>query len=670
MTDIRSWIATLLAQALRPRPKGSVKKWAIENIRLSSEESSGAPGPYNPELEPWCTILFDFIQDPRYDECIVLKPSRCGYTLTCFIIICWWFVHYSTNAIFCIDNAKEVKKISKKRVVPMIKSVEALRDVMPSSERQLTLETLYLKGRTLYMAGAQSIGSVTNKSASLVVTDELDQFREFASGEANSLAHLRDRVMDVPGAKSIHGGKPKNAEDILWSEFLTGTRHKMFVPCPHCDHFQTLEFEQLKFDHCRDAEGAFDLQRVVTETYYECINPECKHTGPNFGRIDEVLKGAMLAKREWRQTNFGQDDDKPEPRKMSVQDSQLYSLRPKITWSAIALHFVKAQKKGGRELAHFFRTRLARPYQEKQTVIKGEMVRALAKDSTYRHGECPVVPAVVFMEVDVQLALKKWAKMAFLSSGEAFILDYGECLTFDDLYEIAENPIKILDWGDTPEDERINPIVTYMWIDEGDGDNSTKDVRDFCARPRSRKHPVHGGHWIFPCKGAGGHQMKGAVDERTREVDGYEFSAYHVSHNEFATELYLQRIAKNDEILAGMEIMRKQPSKRIPLPAPRLHLMKNPDEEFINELCAEKRQLKKVRGRLRWVWIDPTEKNDFGDCIKYGLGMWHLCRADFGWEPPDDEAGDGEDEAQSKQRDYVLKERVRDLTQTKESNDD
>ena len=660
---ISQWIIGLLVQAFKPRPKGSLLPWVKDNIMLSSEESSGAPGPYNPELEAWTGILYDFVQDNRYDECIVLKPSRCGYTLACFIIICWWFVHYSTNAIFCIDNAKEVKKIVRKRIIPLVKSVKALGDVIPANDRQLTQETLYLKGRTLYCAGAASVSSVTNKSASLVVTDEQDQFRDFASGEANALEHLRDRVMDVPGSKLIVGGKPRNVEDILWPEYLTGTRHRMFVPCPHCTHLQTLDFKQLKFDHCRDDDGAFDLERVGKETFYECVNPECRLSEPHFGRMEEKDKPGMIAAREWRQTNFGQDEDKPEPRKMSVHTSQLYSLRPKITWSAIALHFIKAQKKGGRALAHFFRTRLGEPYREKQTIIKGEMVRALAKGSTYRHGECPVVPAVVLMAVDVQIDVKKWSKLAFLSDGTAFILDHGECLTYDDLYEIAENPITVLDWGDVSKDERTNPIASYIWIDEGDGDNSTKDVRDFCARPRSRKHPIHGGHWIFPCKGAGGHQIKGAVDERPREVDGYEFKGYHVSHNEFATELYLQRIAKHDDILAALEIMRKQPSKRLPLPAPRLHLMKSPDEEFIAELCAEKRQLKKVRGRLRWVWIDPTDPNDYGDTVKYCLAMWHFIRADFGWEPPDD------DDDSPKQRDYILRERVRVLTSPENASD-
>ena len=294
-------------------------------------------------------------------------------------------------------------------------------------------------------------------------------------------------------------------------------------------------------------------------------------------------------------------------------------------------------------------------YRERQTIIKGEMVKALAKDSKYKHGQCPVLPVFIAMAVDVQIDVKKWSKVAFLATGEAFIIDYGECLTFDDLYDIASQNIDILDWGDIAEEDRDLIMPDYMWIDEGDGDNSMKDVRDFCVKPRSREHPQHGGHWIFPCKGAGGIQMKGVVDERDREVDGYAFKAYHLSHHEFATELYLQRIAKNDDIVTATEIMRKHPTKRIPLPAPRLHLMKGADDEYINELCAEKRQLKKVRGRLRWVWVDPTEPNDYGDTVKYCLAMWHFMRADYGWEADEPtHVSDDDHKPKQRTRDYIL----------------
>ncbi|MBB5038254.1 terminase gpA endonuclease subunit [Prosthecobacter dejongeii] len=665
MIDLTEWGRGLLGRVIRPRPKGGIAKWGHENIALSSEESAGAPGPYRVELEPWTSIVFKFIEDPRYDLLYVAKASRMGFTLAFFVAMMWWLTHFGTNIIFAIDKSKEVKRIARKRIIPLIKSVRALRDVLPSNDRALTTETLYLKGKTVFLAGAQSLSQVLNKTASLICADELDQFENFKSGEINAHGHLLDRMMDVLNAKGIFGGKPRNEEDITWQEYLTGTRHQLFVPCPHCETMQVLDPKNMRYDHCRTEDGDYDGDRVANDAFWQCINPECRlDPARHHGRIDEKHKLWMLemkdhefVRAEFRQTNFGQDDDKPEPRKMSVQIGQQYSLRPKLTWGAIALHWIKASKKGGTELAHFYRTRFGMPYRQKQTIIKGEMVKALAKGSVYRHGECPVLPCFVAMAVDVQELVKKWSKVAFLPSGEAFIIDYGECLAFEDLYEIAEKPIKILDWGDIPESERDPHImVNFVWIDEGngDGDQSTKDVRDFCARPRSRNHPLHGGHWIYPCKGAGGLQIKGVVDERDRKVDSYEFKCYHLSHNEFATELYLQRIGQHEEICAAMEIMARSPHKRLPLPAPRLWLMKNPDDEFIAELCAEKRQLKKVRGRLRWVWVDPTEKNDYGDTVKYCLAMWYFIRELYGWEAPDDEPETDASKPAQKEREYIL----------------
>lgn len=664
-TDLTAWAQSLLGRVIRPRPKGGIAKWGHENVKLSSEESAGASGDYSVALEPWTTIVYDFIEDPEYDLLYVSKGSRMGFTLAFFIVMLWWLAHFGTNIIFAIDKSKEVKRIARKRIIPLIRSVRALREVLPSNEKEMTTETLYLKGKTVFMAGAQSLSQVLNKTASLICADELDQFEDFKSGEINAHGHLLDRMMDVQNSKGIFGGKPRNEEDITWQEFLTGSRHQLFVPCPHCHTMQVLEEKNMIFSHCRNDEGDYDLHRVAKDTYWRCINPVCCADPRVRGRINESdkpwmleVKDHRLVRAQWRAANLGQDDDKPEPRKMSVQIGQQYSLRPKLTWGALALHKIKASKKGGLEMAHYYRTRFGMPYRQKQTIIKGEMVRALAKESKYKHGECPVVPVFVAMAVDVQELVKKWSKVAFLSTGEAFIVDYGECLAFEDLYEIAEKPLVILDWGEVPEDERDPIMVNHVWIDEGngDGDQSTKDVRDFCARPRSRSHPQFGGHWIYSCKGAGGMQMRGIVDERDRKVDNYEFKCYHLSHNEFATELYIQRIGRHDDIVESLNRMAQDPSLRLPLPAPRLHLMRNADEEYIAELCAEKRQLKKLRGRLRMVWVDPTEKNDYGDTVKYCLAMWYFVRELYGWEPPQEEnQDDDEDEPpRQKQRDYHL----------------
>ena len=102
------------------------------------------------------------------------------------------------------------------------------------------------------------------------------------------------------------------------------------------------------------------------------------------------------------------------------------------------------------------------------------------------------------------------------------------------------------------------------------------------------------------------------------------------------------------------------------MPAPRLHLMRNPDDQFIDELCAEKRILKKVKGRLRWVWDEPDGDNDFGDCVKALLAMWwHYWELTTGSEEDggavEDDDSHASEEADSSEgepksgRTYILK---------------
>ena len=648
-SPVRGFLVELFSRAFRARPKTRVSDWAqSEKLMIPPEESHSAAGPYRADFEPCATIVHDFAVDPRYDELIMLKPSRMGITLAAIVLMAWWLEHFVQNIIFCIDNSKKVAEFGRTKIVPVLKSIRSLRSILPESDRKLTKQTLFLSGRKVHLAGAGSISDVTGIGAGLVIGDEGDQWKEFASGEANALEHLRDRVMDVPGSKLIFFGKPKNEDDILWPEFLTGTRHKCFVPCPHCGHMQTLDWPQLKFDHCRDEDGAFDLNRVACETYYECISPACQQTEPHRGRIEEHHKPWMLQHREWRQTNFGQDEQKPEPRKMSAHISHLYAVRPKLTWASMSLHFIRAQKRGGSALAHFFRTRLGEPQRLTQSIVKKDELLKL--QGTYRHGTCPWRPSVVLMFCDVQLHEKKWVKCAFRGTGECAVIDYGIFLTYGELIPEADRLVEIGDWGDTPEAERELPRTAFVWIDEGDGNNSAKDVRDFCAREDTYGR-------FFPAKGAGGRQINHIVQESPREVTvswhpagKVEFFAYHFSHNSFATELYQQRIKKHDEIVLAL-------AQGLSPIAQRLWLPRAPDEQFLGELCAECLIQKRIRGRLEWIWDTGNKQNDFGDGVKGCLAMWYFVRGDYmdvEDTPPPDETG------KPKERDYELRLGARD----------
>lgn len=644
-SEVRPFLTGLFTRAFRSRPNISIGKWAErERLMIPPDESHGSPGAYKESTEPTATIVHKFLLDPRYKIFIGLKPSRIGFTLAAIVGMAYYIAHFSKNIIFCIDDHKQVKKLARTRLIPLLRSIKALSDIIPESGRKLTQIALYLKGMTLHLAGAKSISDVTSIGAGLVIGDEVDQWRDFASGEASAFHHLLDRIMDVPGGKALFFGKPRNVGDILHSEWETGTRHKCFVPCPHCNIMQTLEWKNVRFEHCKQENGNYDLVRVLREAYMLCISPSCQ-ASESGGKIYEHHKPEMIARHEWRQTYFGDNPDyQLDPEKMSVSINQIYSLRPELTIGAIAKHFITEQRKGGTALAHFFRTRFGEAEAKGQTVVKKEEVRKLqhyvspetlrahwpatnAEEflrtiprTPYRHGQCPWKPDYIFGFCDVQVNEKKWVIVAFRDRGEAAVIDYGICLAFSQLIPIMDRPIEIMDWGDTPLDERENPIVDIIWIDEGGADNNEVAVREFCAREDTFGR-------YFPSKGAGGSQIANVVEPRKRTAaadwhpDGeVTFECYHFSHDAFATDLYQFRIRKHEEILLAIAQGIEPESWPLWLPA-------FPDEQFVEELCNEGLEKKRVRGKIVYEWVKRGSRiNDFGDGLKGTLAENHFMK--------------------------------------------
>ncbi|HEX2101900.1 MAG TPA: terminase gpA endonuclease subunit, partial [Candidatus Synoicihabitans sp.] len=158
--------------------------------------------------------------------------------------------------------------------------------------------------------------------------------------------------------------------------------------------------------------------------------------------------------------------------------------------------------------------------------------------------------------------------------------------------------------------------VTMGFVDEGNGQDTMK-VRDFCA---STADPHTGVPRFFPCKGVDWTHVRGLYEEirdRFRTSDGTPITVYHLADSMLKRELYVDRIAEAERI------RRKQSS------TPALHLMAKPDKEFIDELTQEKRGPVMKKGRIVWVWLDPTGPNDFGDALKMALALWFVVRGQF-----------------------------------------
>lgn len=630
MTD-RQFLAQTLARLYSPRSGLNAWQWGEKWVKLDSRESIDFQGAWDSSLTPYVRFLMEFVTgqfsenvefhpntpaDSVWEEFILMKSSQLGFTLALLIVLAFWVAEVKQNAIYAIDSIEEARKISKTRLQPLLESCEPTKAALDEAEDEQSNLTLFLLALTVYLVGAHGKAVFRNKSAGLAILDELDAYPIADDAETNPLGNARARLKAVGNGKLITSSSPETEAHPTAKEEATGTQHRMFLPCPHCDHFQELVWEQVRFGedigrgHGKDLAGGYDLARVERETYYEC---ELCHK-----RIDEGSKPEMMKRGRFRQTN-----PKPQPRKISMQISDLYSPFKKASWGRLAVEFIEAQGNPA-ALANFNKNRLGKPAKLQTDTRSPAHVEKLR--GVYLRGTIPVEPCLVTVTSDVQGDVKKWVKCGWLQNGEMWVIDWGATLSFEELSLVAADPVPIgrftpghdrKRW--CPEDQWDGPTCTagVGLIDEG---YITPEVRAFCQRTQQAGD---GQCLFFPSKGRGGIQVRLTVQESFTESLGLPLRVYHYSDDDIKKLLYIARISRRVKPVQGLE------------PGPRLWLPAISDPEFIGELCSEQLKVVKEAGFSREKWEkNASVPNDWGDALKMQLVLWHVLAPLFkDWQP-------------------------------------
>lgn len=607
---VRQRVRSLFASIFRARPTQKILDWAEANVVLSTEESGDLPGPYSAASNPLPTLLWEIYESGEYDEAWFKKSSQSGVTLSVLVLIAWYTAFVRRNWMYVLDSREEMKKVSKARLQPLLRATKVVQGVMQAGEDAFTNLTLFFRGFVGYMAGAQSSGALANKSIGLGVCDELDTYvEENEKAESHAAYQLLDRLKKQANGFFIGLSKPRNFEDITNQEYLIGTRHKCFVPCPHCGEYQDLIWERVIYQHCKDAQGVIDLERVVNETFYQCV--ACDQP------IYDHHKPWMIERREWRRTNYGQDKWKPVPRKFSCELTDLYSTFPKASLGILAKEWVEAQTSIDK-IKRFKRGRLALPWEERRASVKDSDLQALV--AGYEQGHCPEVPDVVTACADRQADVFKCVKVAWKPGtiDQGWIVDYYECGTFRDFLSWADKPVIVDNWGAVPESARVDPVTLTGLVDEG---FKTFQTRKLCLSTKLGEDEDGSPILRFwPSRGRGGLQVRDIVWLVTDTTeDNEKISVYHYSDDDYKSMLYEEAIAGRVKVLQAMH-------KGDVALAPLMHCFSNPPAEFLAELCQEQRGPAIRAGKQVMIWKEPKGPNDFGDALKLNFISYYNLR--------------------------------------------
>ena len=413
----RNWHA-----GTKPSPQVNVVEWAEEFRKLSKESSNGgrfitsrvevARGPMLAATEPGVSKI---------------TLMACTQLLKTTVIenILGRFIHVDPCPILVVqpkDDAAET--FSKDRLAPMIRDTKVLRDLFGDARAKdagATLTHKQFPGGHITLVGSNSPTNLAMRPIRLLTCDEIDKYPLSAGGEGPPIDLAEERQAEFStNSLTVLACSPTVAgRSAIEASYDESDQRKPFVECPHCQTWQSLEWERVRFE--KDETDKIDPNTARIE----CVSCEKPWT--------ESQRLVALRRIEWRQTrSFNCCGERQTPERwapeahgvrralclhcgtMAVpnahagfQASKLYA--PKQSIRETVAKFARAKRRGPEALRTFFNTQLARTWKEGADAPEWEDV--LARRDPEISGTVPMGALVLFGGVDVQkdrLEVRVW----------------------------------------------------------------------------------------------------------------------------------------------------------------------------------------------------------------------------------------------------------------------
>lgn len=608
MSDLTDGFAAYLSgfqRGLRPDSAMWVDEWADAHMRIP--RGNGAEhGKYSTRRTPYAREPQRCLSPQHPCKRVVAKvASQLFKTQVGLNWLCASIHQAPANMLALLPTDKIAKRVSN-RISKTIDDVPVLRDRVAaprSRDSRNTVDTKEFEAGTLYIATAGSAANLAEVPARYIYGDEVDRWDVSVDGEGSPIELAENRASTFGrNAKFYYSSSPTEEDTSLIDElFKKSDQRHYYVPCPHCGHMHTLEWENV---YPRYADMAPDEE--VTVAWMAC--PGCG------GVYDESHKTAMLEAGEWRAHAKGDGET------VGFTLSQLYAPIGWTSWLALLKKFVSAKRKMERgdtePMQVFYNTRLARTWDSARERVKADLVRAAAED--YPLGIAPAGALVLTAAVDTQGNRLECKIMGWAPGLERWVIAY---------HVVQGDPASISTWNEldvilkapVPHAGGRQMIIRAVAIDTGGG--YTQEVYDFC---RARRRRLINGvdQRVLAVKGAS-KPGRPVIASRPSKVD----LNLHGRYERLGVELWM----------IGTDTAKDWISNRMLLTAPgpgAVHYSRDLPDEYFAGLTSEHKKTVYVKGhkRVEW-WKAKGDANEPFDLMVYNLAMAH--HLDLHRKPPE-----------------------------------
>lgn len=314
-------------------------------------------------------------------------------------------------------------------------------------------------GAQFYFTHSTSKQGLATRPAEVVVADEIDLF------DGDVLARARTRQATYADSKlcvlsTPHSVPGRRAEDSpIMREYMRGDCRRWMMPDPAfpADATKRFFFEMgwkdklnkkesvygLKWDASAeittaDGKTKWDLRVVEATAFYQT---------PAGTRIDDAQRLALIRQGQWHPTKQSEV-----PGVFSYHLNAFYNPSSKFSFGKLAVKFLEAHRSHD-ELRIFVQETLGEQWRESSDAkIKPDELAKREKDYPRKTGnvcsvervkaEFPdyeVLDTCFVLTADVQKDWLAYVVRQHFSNGDSWLLDYGQCVSFDELQKIVDD---------------------------------------------------------------------------------------------------------------------------------------------------------------------------------------------------------------------------------------
>lgn len=361
-------------------------------------------GRWSNDTVPFATEIMACADDPMVREIIFMKPSQVAGSEVIANIAGKRIHQAPTEMIYCAEKEDKTKAWVQESFDSMVRVTPELRRLISTTAEGNNQNVKRYPGGGFYFAWATSPAELSSRPAQIIFFDEKAAYKPTNEGDAVKLGEARTKTYDgeelivkISTPRRCDCSAAGETCGDISHDYMRGDQREFYVPCPHCDEFQTLKFG--------GKDTAYGLKwdpETPESPYYIC--EFCTAVIEEFDREDMLLKGHWLAHAPFNGV-------------ASFRINQIYS--PFVSWGRMVVDFLEA-KSSAAKLEVYTNTVLGETWKPVEQIEYEDLTWNLEP----YHADVPAGVLVLTAGVDVQKDRLEVEVVGWGKDHESWSIDY------------------------------------------------------------------------------------------------------------------------------------------------------------------------------------------------------------------------------------------------------